>query len=144
MNFIWRGPFWEFRSCAQLPPYIMGISNLPNEEIWQLLFKDLKWGHKSPPLVRPFLMPILSLRNINFFGRVNPKGGHSPPQNHIFLGSPHCGNDPHPWAINIIKHKAKIIMNLDICRSRGLREETFLCLLLMHISRCEIPLTLKD
>lgn len=91
MNFIWREPFWEFRSFAQLPPYIMGIliCNLTYlmKKSGNFYLKTWNEAIRIHLLVRPFLMPIFSLRNIKFFGRVKPKGGHSP-QNHIFLGSP--------------------------------------------------------
>jgi hypothetical protein len=30
---------------------------------------------------------------------------------------------PHSWALPIVKHKAKAIMNLNICRSQGIGKE---------------------
>jgi hypothetical protein len=47
------------------------------------------------------------------------------------------------WALPILKHKGKAIMNLNICRSEGIGRERFLHLLfrgsrnLMHTSRCK-------
>jgi hypothetical protein len=66
-------------------------------------------------------------------------------------------NVPHPWSLSVVKHKANLIMKLDICRSGGLGEGGFLHLLLkngrqlipmslwcLHVGVSSLPLTLKE
>ncbi len=41
----------------------------------------------------------------------------------VTKSAPHFGNVPHIWTLAIVKHYGKVIINLNIQRSRGLRGE---------------------
>jgi len=56
----------------------------------------------------------------------------------------------HSWALPIVKHEVKVIMNLNICKSGGIRGVGFSCIVLtkgrdpVPTYRCGICPTLKE
>ncbi len=55
----------------------------------------------------------------------------------VTKSTPHFGNVPYIWTLALVKHQEKVIINLNIQRSRGFKGGGFLWLLL----KCERELT---
>jgi hypothetical protein len=49
-----------------------------------------------------------------------------PPNLSAMSEDPFSWNVQHPWDLLMVKHEVEVIMNLNICRPQGIKEESFL------------------